>query len=484
MTVEVRDTDSFWKEYLEIRHKSDFYAIGNQYPFRSSLIIDYDNLYAYGKRGTQYATELLQKPDRIIDDIKSCINTHRLIRKNGAPFTEEINIRFIHLPRKKDIHNLRFSDVGSFITIEGIVRKRTDVRPRIVEGVYVCPAGHRTRINQPYGVQKEPDRCSADGCTFRKLELVPHLSTFVDSQKIRIQEAFDNLSPGSSPESIDIELMDIPPSKELTNLVNPGTRIVVNGVLRMFEKHVSGKKSTAFQFYLECNSVEITDQDFTDVSVDDKDISAIKRIAKQKDPLTVLAKSYAPAIFGMGHIKEAITLQLFGGCYTVLPDGKSKMRGDMHVLLVGDPGLAKSEMIRYALNIAPRAIFTSGKGTSAAGLTATAVKDEFGDGGWTLEAGALVLADKGICIIDEICRMDRRDMSALHQALEQQEISIAKAGIIATLPTRASLLAAANPKYGKIDQSLPFGEQIEMEGPLLSRFDLIYLLPDVAERNN
>jgi len=171
-------------------------------------------------------------------------------------------------------------------------------------------------------------------------------------------------------------------------------------------------------------------------------------------------------------------LQLFSGVTKNLPDG-SRIRGDLHMLLIGDPGTGKSQMLSYIQNIAPRSVYTSGKGSSSAGLTAAAVRDDFGDGQqWTLEAGALVLADKGIAAVDELDKMRPEDRSAMHEALEQQRISVSKAGINATLKSRCSLLGAANPKYGRFDRYEPIGEQIDLEPALISRFDLIFTVTD------
>ncbi len=190
-----------------------------------------------------------------------------------------------------------------------------------------------------------------------------------------------------------------------------------------------------------------------------------------------IRKSIAPSIYGYEDVKEALGLQLVSGFEKNLPDG-ARIRGDIHILLVGDPGIAKSQLLRYMIKISPRGIYTSGKSSTSAGLTATAVKDELGDGRWTIEAGALVLADKGIAAIDEMDKMNNEDKSALHEAMEQQTISVAKAGVMATLKSRCSLLAAANPKLGRFDKYEPIAPQINLTPALMSRFDLIFVLTD------
>ena len=191
--------------------------------------------------------------------------------------------------------------------------------------------------------------------------------------------------------------------------------------------------------------------------------------------------SIAPSIYGMEEQKKAIALQLFGGCHKVMDDG-TNLRGDIHILLIGDPGVAKSQLLRYMSYLAPRGVFTSGKAATAAGLTAAAVKDDFGDGRWTLEAGALVLADKGLACVDELDKMSDQDRSSLHEAMESQRVSVAKAGINATLQCRCSMLAAANPKFGRFNTEESVFRQIDLPPPLISRFDLIEVLTDKPDK--
>ena len=192
-----------------------------------------------------------------------------------------------------------------------------------------------------------------------------------------------------------------------------------------------------------------------------------------------MKKSTAPSIKGYREVKEAIALQLFGGSAKELED-ETRLRGDIHILIVGDPGIGKSQILKYVSKLAPRSIYTSGKGTTGAGLTAAAVRDELG--GWSLEAGALVLGDQGNVCVDELDKMRSEDRSALHEALEQQTVSIAKAGIMATLNSRCSVLAAANPKFGRFDRFKVLGEQIDLPAPIISRFDLIFIIEDKPSR--
>jgi replicative DNA helicase Mcm len=219
------------------------------------------------------------------------------------------------------------------------------------------------------------------------------------------------------------------------------------------------------------------EQEFEEIDIKAEDERLIRELAS--DPLIYekVRRSIAPSIYGYEEVKEALGLQLFSGVSKGLPDG-TRIRGDIHILLVGDPGIAKSQLLRYISKLSPRGIYTSGKSSTSAGLTATAVKDELGDGRWTIEAGALVLADKGIACIDEMDKMRSEDRSALHEAMEQQTISVAKAGVMATLKSRCALLAAANPKFGRFDKFEGIAQQINLSPALMSRFDLIFVLTD------
>jgi replicative DNA helicase Mcm len=298
-------------------------------------------------------------------------------------------------------------------------------------------------------------------------------SEFVDSQKIRVQESPEGLRGGETPQSIDIDIED-----DVTGKVTPGDHVTVTGVLHIEQQSSGNEKSAVFDLYMDGVSVELEDEEFEEMDITDEDKREIVELSQRPDLYDAMVESMAPAIYGYEDEKLAIILQLFSGVTKHLPDG-SRIRGDLHLLLIGDPGTGKSQLLSYVRQIAPRAVYTSGKGSSAAGLTAAAVRSDFGDGDqWTLEAGALVLADRGIAAVDELDKMDASDRSAMHEGLEQQSISISKAGINATLRARCSLLGAANPKYGRFDEYEPIAEQIDLEPALISRFDLIFTITD------
>ncbi len=477
--VDIIDRSEEWAGFLKKKCKSDLKKIEREYPHTRSLTIGYDTLEGHGKTGTILADELLERPGKTLEDIRDAIRSNHLLSrkdKEGNDIAEEIingmNIRFIRLPRKTLIRDIRAEHINKFISVDGIIRRVTEVRPRLVMGAFRCANGHFTYKAQDYGTYSEPDVCGHAECTQKKLELVPMKSTFIDSQKLRIQETPEGLRGGEQPQNIDIDIVD-----DLCGIVSPGDRVIINGILRSVQRVVGGQKSTVFDLFIECNSIEISIKEFEEVNISEEDEAVIKEMASDPGVYGKIARSIAPTIYGNDDVKEAIALQMFGGIAKEMPDGSS-LRGDIHVLLVGDPGIAKSQLLRYVIKLAPRGIYTSGKSASSAGLTAAAVKDDLGDGRWTLEAGALVLADKGIAAVDEMDKMQKEDRSSLHEAMEQQSISVAKAGINATLRTRCSLLGAANPKLGRFDEFSSISEQVNMPPSLLSRFDLIFIMKD------
>jgi replicative DNA helicase Mcm len=467
-----------WSRLLKTRYKKALGEISREYPHKRSLLIDYRDIERFGKEGISLADQLLVNPGAVLEDVEAAIINDQLIKtKDGKELPAGgINIRFTNLPRKTGIRNIRSDDINTFMSVEGILRKTTEVRPRIVNAAFRCPGGHFTYKEQKYGKFIEPDGCATDGCTFKKLELMPKRSKFVDSQKLRIQESPEGLRGGEQPQTLDVDVTD-----DLSGKVAPGDRVIINGILRSMQRIVKGEKSTVFDIFLECNSIEIAEKEFEEVEIDEKSEDEIRALSRDPMIYRMITNSIAPTIYGSEDVKQAIALQLFGGIAKEMPDG-THLRGDIHVLLIGDPGIAKSQLLRYVVKLSPRAIYTSGQSSTAAGLTATAVKDEFGEGRWTLEAGALVLADMGVAAVDEMDKMEKGDRSALHEAMEQQSISVAKAGITATLKSRCALLGAANPKYGRFDMFGDISDQINMPPSLLSRFDLIFIMTDQPEQ--
>jgi replicative DNA helicase Mcm len=354
----------------------------------------------------------------------------------------------------------------------------------MVVASFECPYCHHifTIVQSGSKAFKEPYECEREtgGCgrKAQKFKLKVDESIYIDSQKIRVQEPIRELRGGDMPRTIDVLL-----TRDLAGIITPGERIVVNGILRAQQKVEKGVKTSIFEVYVDAVSVEKLEKVFEEIKITAEDEEKILELAK--DPLLYdrLEVNMAPTIYGLKEVKRALLLQLFGSSQKHLRDGR-KIRGDIHILLVGDAALGKSAIISYQAGLAPRGIYTTGGKSSAAGLTAAVVHDEFGGGRWSLEAGTMVLADKGLVALDEADKMRKEDRDALHESLEQQTVSISKAGIIATLNSRCALLAAANPKTGRFYLHEPIADQIDMPPTLLSRFDLIFTLLDTPDKSN
>jgi len=464
-----------WENFFEDRYRSEIETIALSYPEKRSLLINYWDI---DKTDSKLTDVLINQP------YKAIFNAEEALRNIDVAAENELRLHFrvYDLPETQRIliRKIRANHLGKYTAVEGLVKKVTEVRPKLQIAAFQCQKCFAIiRVEQEEDILKEPTHCYEDqgGCgRVSSFKLLPSLSTFVDSQKIEIQENPEGLRGGAQPERITVYLED-----DLVGEIAPGDRVVVNGILHSMQRRRGSYRLTSFDKVMDARSIERQELAFEEVEVTEEDEREILNVSKDPKIYEKMKQSIAPTIYGMDVEKEALVLQLFGGLSKKMPDG-TYIRGDIHVLLVGDPGTAKSQILSYMSKLAPRSIYASGKASSAAGLTAAAVRDEFAEGQWTLEAGALVLADMGIACIDEIDKMDEADKSALHQAMEQQEISVAKAGINATLKSRCALLAAANPKLGRFDEFIPIHEQINMPPALLSRFDLIFSILDKPNR--
>ncbi|HOU71230.1 MAG TPA: minichromosome maintenance protein MCM [Methanothrix sp.] len=464
-----------WEEFLRSRYWDDLLELADSYPDERSLTVRFPDLDRFDP---EFAEELLESPEPVLEA------AHAALLELDLPmdvYLERAHVRIIELPRHFKTRELRSDHIGKLLAIDGLVRTATEVRPKIVSAAFQCQRCGFTFFKEQTGNKFEDQnlKCMNQACDRGgPFKLLLAQSKFVDAQKIRVQESPEDLRGGEQPQTLDVELED-----DLAGRIFPGDRIIVNGILKSYQRSSPQQgKSTYFDLFQKGVSVEMKEQDFEEIEIDPEEEKLILEMSCDPEIYDKIRGSIAPSIYGYDDVKEALGLQLASGFEKHLPDG-ARIRGDIHILLVGDPGVAKSQLLRYMTKISPRGIYTSGKSSTSAGLTATAVKDELGDGRWTIEAGALVLADKGIAAIDEMDKMDNEDKSALHEAMEQQTISVAKAGVMATLKSRCSLLAAANPKLGRFDKYEPIAPQINLTPALMSRFDLIFVLTDDPDGN-
>ena len=367
--------------------------------------------------------------------------------------------------------------MSKLVMVEGIVVRATPVRPMVQVAAFKCKrCGTMNHVDQNGQFLKAPSICMAPDCgRDGPFEFNQEESIFIDSQDLRLQEKPEDLPPGQLPRVLAVKLV----GDEIVDLARPGDHVSVVGIVRAFAPSLMGMgKLRTFILQLDANSIEVLGKEPETSPPTPEEEEKILKLSR--DPLVhkKIMSSIAPSIFGLDHVKEAIMYLLFGGVSKSLPD--VNVRGEMNALLIGDPGTAKSQLLQYVSKIAPRGLYTSGRGTTAAGLTAAVVREK--GGSMSLEAGALVLADKGIACIDEMDKMRPEDRVAIHEAMEQHTVSVAKGGIVATLNARTAVLAAANPSLGRYEPNRTVAENISLPVTILSRFDLIFVLRDVPNK--
>jgi replicative DNA helicase Mcm len=424
--------------------------------------------------------QLLERPIDVLEIINLTLKQFADDIESKTP-----KARLMSLPstENKLIRDIRSEDIGKLVFLEGIVIRKTDVRPQLTHLEYLCTNPDCTysteRLRLPQTEEKMKTLKACPRCK-APIDIVGKIR--VDSQSLLLGENPNHLeNSGDQPKRINILLQDdlVSPFKE--NRSNPGTEIFIIGIVKDVNKQTrAGSDSINFDLIVEGHYIDKSSKDFSEIDVDKEDEEKIKALAADPDVYDILVDNFAKAIYGNSRIKEAILLQLFGGAHKVKGDG-TRIRGDMHMLLIGDPGAAKSQMLKAAQRISPKSGFVSGKSATGAGLIAAVVKDEL-TGGWALEAGAMVLASGGLCCIDEMDKMTEEDTSSMHEALEQQTVSIAKANIRATLKCETTVLGAANPKHGRFDPYGDVGKQINFPPALISRFDLIFVLRDIPDK--
>lgn len=383
---------------------------------------------------------------------------------------DDAHVRIVELP-STEVHDVgvpMVSEIEERVQgLRGQVSKLSKKQQLMTKAVFECQrCGTQTTIPQYSDGLDEPHECQ--GCERQgPFRLNKSASKKPDHQLIRLQTPPEASDDGST-DDIDVDIFG-----DLVGSVAPGDRIIANSRVEL-EQQSEG--SRVFVPVARAQSIDRIDSDFDDIDVSEH-LDRIREIAESGMPVQHVVDSIVPSHEGDEEIKESIALQLFGGVDKELPDG-SKKRGTIHVALIGDPGCGKSALLRYAKHLAPRSVFATGKGSSAAGLTAAAVQDDFGNGGWTLESGALVEANGGLCAIDELDDMAVDDQAGLLEALSDQEVSINKAGINAELPADTTVLAAANPIHGRFDEYESIAEQFDFDPALISRFDLIFTMKD------
>mmetsp|Transcript_5081 Transcript_5081/g.7769 ORF Transcript_5081/g.7769 Transcript_5081/m.7769 type:complete len:734 (+) Transcript_5081:104-2305(+) len=398
----------------------------------------------------------------------------------------EVTITPRQSEKAKKLREIKAHDIGHLVSVKGMVTRTSDVKPQVSVVTYTCDICGSEIYQEISGSQFMPlTKCPSQRCQDNnaagRLQMQTRGSRFVKYQEIRLQELPDQVPVGHIPRSLTVHCRG-----ERTRKCGPGDVVTVAGIF--LTTRYSGfraiKAGLQADTFVEAMGVFKHKLGYEDVLQQGESESGdiqieISEVANDPDPYSRLAGSIAPEIFGHEDVKKALLLQLVGGATRVLSDGM-KIRGDINICLMGDPGVAKSQLLKYIASIAPRGVYTTGKGSSGVGLTAAVVRDNL-TGDLALEGGALVLADKGICCIDEFDKMQEADRTAIHEVMEQQTISIAKAGITTTLNARAAVLAAANPVQGRYNRRKSVSDNVALPNSLLSRFDLLFLILDKVD---
>jgi len=432
-------------------------------------------------------SKFVESPDEILNAFSRAIKEilQERFPEYARKIEHDIRARIANFPAERSLRQINSEVITKMTSVSGMVVRASEVKPLAKELTYKCLDKHISKFTLLDGMSLDKAvKCQSPKCPYTNLAIVAEESRFIDFQIVRLQELPEDLPPGQLPHYVNVSM-----KQDLVDYARPGDRIILTGIVRIEQERVSGVKqseSALYRLRMDGNNIEFiggrgikgtrrTERE--EISPDEQKI--IRTLSKNPDIYDRLIASFAPHIRGHELFKEAILLLIVGSTQRALSDG-SKVRGDINVFLVGDPGTAKSEMLKFCARIAPRGLYTSGRGSTAAGLTAAVVRDASGI--FMLEAGAVVLGDQGLVCIDEFDKMRPEDRSALHEVMEQQSASIAKGGIVATLNARTSILAAANPMFGKYDPFKNLTENVNLPIPLLTRFDLIFVVRDIPHK--
>lgn len=441
-----------------------------------SLEVSYDHLSSTKAILAYFLANAPAEMLKIFD--QAAFEVTRLHYPNYELIHPEIHVRISDLPVHYTLRQLRQSHLNCLVRVSGVVTRRTGVFPQLQMVKFTCTkCGVILGPFAQESMSAEVKLTFCQNCQSRgPFTLNSEKTIYRNYQKLTLQESPGTVPPGRLPRHREVVLL-----ADLIDQAKPGEEIEVTAIYRNnYSGQLNNKNGfPTFATMLEANHVIKTHDQLAGFRLTEEDEREIRALSKDPKIVDKIVQSMAPSIYGHDDIKTAVALSLFGGVSKVA-QGKHNIRGDINVLLLGDPGTAKSQVLKYVEKTAHRAVFATGQGASAVGLTASVRRDPL-TSEWTLEGGALVLADRGTCLIDEFDKMNDQDRTSIHEAMEQQTISISKAGIVTTLQARCAIIAAANPVGGRYNGTLPLSQNVELTEPILSRFDLLCVVRDTAD---
>ena len=484
MTMAAHDASARWRTFLEEAKESEVMTLLSRQTNFPYLSVPFHEIQTFDP---EFAEDVLEHPKQILSAGSKTLM--EICRERGEEIDALLRVGELPGDTRMPLREIGSSDIDKLRSVDVIVTKISEIKPRIHRAVFKCEScGHDIEIDQENERElKEPLNCpqALGGCGSTKVEtrfdLVLLSSRMVNNQWIEIQEQPEYVPSGAQPRRGMVLIEGDQVNKHL-----PGERITANVIPVVRSEVRNRKKTPMFDVIYHLISSEHESTPFTEISIEEEDSERIIEISKREDLMSLIQRSIAPSIFAtgiLGHVKRSLALQLFGGVSRKLND-KTRSRGDIHILLMGDPGVAKSQLLSFISALSPRGRFATGGGVSGAGLTAAAVRDAFGDGRFALEAGVLPLSDRGLAAIDEFDKISPDDKRMMHPAMEQQKVHVAKGGITATLHSRCSILAAANPKEGRFTKRgintsvIRSFKETGLPPPLASRFDIIWMIRD------
>lgn len=475
----------FWKLLFDRYYHDQIIDLAKAFTKNGTLKVEFHllkNMWGrIGETSTSAMEFLINNPDRVLKDANDTLRGIRLPIKPPEGWSEKAHVEISGFKPVMAIRDLRHKHIEKFVSVRGVILRKTEIKYKLTKAAFKCKRCEQViYVFQPDGLLIEPFECENDVCGRRgPFQLLPGKSEWVDKRKIRLQETFDQITEGEQSLSVlDAVLynnVECPPL---------GSIVTVSGILRGVQTEIAGEKSPDFYPLLEVNHIEAEDKEKTIICTKEEQ-KIMEEMAKDENIIERLVASTVPSVRGHEKIKEACLCCQVSPDNLMLPDGR-KLRGPSHVMLCGDPGVAKSVLLQAMIGYVPRAQYAAGRSASSRGLTVAMTKDRggWGEGGWVAEAGMLVLADRAFAVIDELDKFEKEEQRDLNTVLEHGIVPVRKAGINRDYFARVPVVASLNPKYGRFDQYEPIPKQVNVPPDTLSRFDLVFMMFDVPKEHD